>query len=131
MAGRAPRPTPREGPDARSARSRRAPEPVLIRTRARAPRPAAPAGPPVGERVGRAVTSAGGALKGAHERRRMVVAARKAASAGHHSSVDHRKRLLLVLAVLATLFALLASKVVDLQVMVDAVRDIKRELEIE
>jgi len=47
----------------------------------------------------------------------MAVASRRAASAGRHTRVDHRRRLLLVLAVLASLFALLASKVVDLQVL--------------
>lgn len=47
----------------------------------------------------------------------MVVVGRRAASAGSHAHVDHRKRLLVVLAVLASLFALLASKVVDLQVV--------------
>jgi len=47
----------------------------------------------------------------------MAVVSRRATSAARHTAVDHRKRLLLVLAVLATLFALLVSKVVDLQVV--------------
>jgi cell division protein FtsI (penicillin-binding protein 3) len=63
------------------------------------------------------VAHAGGALQEARARHRMVVVGRRAASAGRHTSVDHRKRLLVVLAVLASLFALLASKVVDLQVI--------------
>jgi cell division protein FtsI (penicillin-binding protein 3) len=71
----------------------------------------------VAERVGRVVSSAGGALQGARERHRIVVAGRRAASAGRHTSVDHRKRLLILLGVFASLFALLGSKVVDLQVI--------------
>jgi cell division protein FtsI (penicillin-binding protein 3) len=63
------------------------------------------------------MAQAGGALHEARARHRMVVVSRRATSAGRHSSIDHRKRLLVVLAVLATLFAVLASKVVDLQVV--------------
>ena len=88
-------------------------EPIDLRDRPRR----SPQGPPVTDRVGRAVAHAGEALQDARARHRMVVVSRRAASAGRHTSVDHRKRLLGVLAVLATLFALLASKVVDLQVL--------------
>ncbi len=100
---------------ARERSTRRTPvaEPVDLRDRARR----SPQARPANERVGRAVANAGEALQEARARHRMLVVSRRAASAGSHASVDHRKRLLVLLAVLATLFAVLASKVVDLQVI--------------
>ena len=72
-----------------------------------------PIGPRVREVIGRTSGSAHEGLA----RRRATVAARRSERAAQHRPVDHRRRLLLVLAVLASLFALLASKVVDLQVI--------------
>ena len=64
-----------------------------------------------------AVGRTGAGLHGAAERRRIRVAAQRAAMANQSRRVDHRRRLLVLLAVLASLFAILASKVVDLQVL--------------
>ncbi len=116
------RPAARRQASAAGAPARTEPAPPARRSRPATPRGRRPAaGPPVaervGERVGSVVRRANGTAQEALGRHRMLVAARRAASAGRHTAVDHRKRLLLVLAVLASLFALLASKVVDLQVV--------------
>jgi cell division protein FtsI (penicillin-binding protein 3) len=67
--------------------------------------------------VGTTSRSTTTAVAGARQRHRANVAHRRVAAAEHRKPTNHRKRLLVVLAVLAGLFGVLATKVVDLQVV--------------
>ena len=115
----APPPAPSDRTAARPGRDRTARRDPVVRAR-RPARPRPPRAPgPSGHRPGR---PGGGPCRWRLCRRPGPGTAWSWSAAGPPApvatpSVDHRKRLLVVLAVLATLFALLASKVVDLQVI--------------
>ena len=67
--------------------------------------------------VGATSRKTSSALGGARARHRATVAQRRSIEATRRTATNHRKRLLIVLALLAGLFGILATKVVDLQVV--------------